>query len=167
MTSYSYSSVNPLQQHIQAPLMSNTQIPTGGTGNMYPGDAGRVVLGGSRNRRSNRRSSRSNRSSRRRNRSNRSRSSRKNNLIGGGGGAFYGYGGPHLNDNDPNIVYARGSYVPLTFSHNAIPSQNQNGGYRYLDTKKSVSKTKKSVSMTKKSVSKKSMSKKSVSKKSK
>ena len=157
MTSYSYSSVNPLQQHIQAPLMSNTQIPTGGTGNMYPGDAGRVVLGGSRNRRSNRRSSRSNRS----------RSSRKNNLIGGGGGAFYGYGGPHLNDNDPNIVYARGSYVPLTFSHNAIPSQNQNGGYRYLDTKKSVSKTKKSVSMTKKSVSKKSMSKKSVSKKSK
>lgn len=161
MTSYSYSSVNPLQQHIQAPLMSNTQIPTGGTGNMYPGDAGRVVIGGSRNRR--------NRSNR--NRSNRkSRSSRKNNLIGGGGGAFYGYGGPHLNDNDPNIVYARGSYVPLTFSHNAIPSQNQNGGYRYLDTKKSMSMTKKSMSkksMSKKSVSKKSMSKKSVSKKSK
>lgn len=163
MTSYSYSSVNPLQQHIQAPLMSNTQIPTGGTGNMYPGDAGRVVIGGSRNRR--------NRSNRNRSRSNRkSRSSRKNNLIGGGGGAFYGYGGPHLNDNDPNIVYARGSYVPLTFSHNAIPSQNQNGGYRYLDTKKSMSMTKKSMSkksMSKKSVSKKSMSKKSVSKKSK
>lgn len=130
---------------------------------MYPGDAGRVVIGGSRNRR--------NRSNRNRNRSNRkSRSSRKNNLIGGGGGAFYGYGGPHLNDNDPNIVYARGSYVPLTFSHNAIPSQNQNGGYRYLDTKKSMSMTKKSMSkksMSKKSVSKKSMSKKSVSKKSK
>lgn len=118
---------------------------------MYAGDAGRVVLGGgsrnSRNR-SIRRNSRirRNKSSNRRNRS--IRSNRRNrsihNLIGGGGGAFYGYGGPHLNDNDPNIVYARGSYVPLTFSHNAITSQNQNGGYRYIDSKKSVSKSKKS-----------------------
>jgi len=54
---------------------------------------------------------------------------------GGGGGIFYGFGqeNSNLNDNDPTLVVARGSYSPLTVNHNANASSSnyQNGGYTY------------------------------------